>query len=181
MKYVIGAIQWKLTRAPYPLIRLCWQQQNTAHWADHQWKAELLDNLTRLRTFIPDTGTHLPEWPSQEEPGSGLTASAPVSDASAPACTNGVWPPLRPVNVAQKNKLSTMLSSNVQPTDLLMDGTAWQFWTMRQSNGCSTPAPRSRSLSRLGNQRGRRVFWEGPKIFKLLYVQHIFQDERKVF
>jgi len=24
-----------------------------------------------------------------------------------------------------------------------MDCTAWQFWTMRQSNGCSTPAPRS--------------------------------------
>ena len=33
---------------------------------------------------------HPPEWPSQEEPGSGLTASAPVSDVSAPACTNGV-------------------------------------------------------------------------------------------
>jgi len=36
-----------------------------------------------------------PEWPSQEEPGSGLTGSAPVSDVSAPACTNGVWPPLQ--------------------------------------------------------------------------------------
>jgi len=33
-------------------------------------------------------------WPSQEEPASGLTASAPVSDVSTPACTNGVWPPL---------------------------------------------------------------------------------------
>ena len=32
----------------------------TAHWADHQMKAEWLDNLTRLRTFIPDTGTHPP-------------------------------------------------------------------------------------------------------------------------
>jgi len=55
-----------------------------------------------------------PERPFQEEPGSGLTASAPVSDVSAPACTNGVWPPLRPVSVAQKNKPSTMSSSNVQ-------------------------------------------------------------------
>jgi len=36
-----------------------------------------------------------------------------------------------------------MLSSNVQSIDLLMDYTAWRFWTMRQSNGCSTPAPRS--------------------------------------
>ena len=32
--------------------------------------------------------THL-EWPSQEGPGSGSTASAPVSDVSAPACTMG--------------------------------------------------------------------------------------------
>jgi len=30
------------------------------------------------------------EWPSQEEPGSGLTTSAPVSNVSAPACINGV-------------------------------------------------------------------------------------------
>jgi len=80
--------------------------------------------------------THL-EWPSQEEPGSGLTASTPVSGVSAPVCTNGVWPPLRPVTVAQKNKPSTMLPSHVQSIDLLMDCTAWRFWTMRQSNGCS--------------------------------------------
>ena len=58
-------------------------------------------------------------------------------------CTNGVWHPLRPVSVAQKNKPSTMLSFNVQSIDLLMDCIAWWFWTMRQSIGCSTPAPRS--------------------------------------
>jgi len=29
-------------------------------WADHRWNAEWLDNTTRLRTFIPDTGTHPP-------------------------------------------------------------------------------------------------------------------------
>jgi len=83
-----------------------------------------------------------PEWPSQEESGSGLTASAPVSDVSAPAYTNGVWPIGRPVSVAQKNKLPTMLSSNVQSIDLPMDGTAWQFWITRQSIW-STPATRS--------------------------------------
>ena len=75
-----------------------------AQWADQQWNAEWADNPTRLRTLIPDTGTHTLEWPSQEEPGSGSTASAPVSDISPPACTNGVWPPLQPVSVAQKNK-----------------------------------------------------------------------------
>ena len=31
-----------------------------AHWADHQWNAEAewLENATRLRIFIPVTGTH---------------------------------------------------------------------------------------------------------------------------
>ena len=91
------------------------------HWADHQWKGEWLVNLTRLRTFIPDTGTHPPGMTSQEQRGSGLTASAPVSDVSAPAYTNGVWSHLWLVSVAQKNKPSTMLSSNVQYIDLPMD------------------------------------------------------------
>ena len=31
-----------------------------AQWADHQWNAEWADNPTRLRTLIPDTGTHTP-------------------------------------------------------------------------------------------------------------------------
>jgi len=84
------------------------------------------------------------EWPSQEEPGSSLTASGLVSDVSALACTNGVWPPLRPVRVSvAQNKPSTMLSSNVQSIDLPTDYTAWRFWTMRQPNGCSTPTPKS--------------------------------------
>jgi len=43
---------------------------------------------------------------------------------SVPACTAGVWPPLRPVSVAQKNKPSTILSSNVQSIDVFMDYTA---------------------------------------------------------
>jgi len=48
----------------------------------------------------------------------GLTISAPVSDISFPACTNGVWP-LWPVSVAQKNKPSTVLSSNVKSINLM--------------------------------------------------------------
>ena len=87
----------------------------------------------------------LTEWLSQEGPGTGWSTSAPVSGVSAPACTNGEWPPPRPVSVAQKNEPSTMLSSNVQSTDLLMDYMAWTFWTMRQPNGCSIPAPKSRA------------------------------------
>jgi len=89
----------------------------------------------------PTPAPTTPEWPSQEKLVSGLTASAPVSDVSAPGCTNGVWPPLRPVSVAQENKPSTLLSSTVKSIDLIMDCTAWRFWTMRQLNDCSTPAP----------------------------------------
>jgi len=29
-------------------------------WLDHRWNAEWLDNLTRLRTFIPDIGNRPP-------------------------------------------------------------------------------------------------------------------------
>ena len=47
------------------------------------------------------------------------------------------------MSVAQKNKPSTMLSSNVQSIDLHTDCMAWRFWTNRQPNGCSTPAPKS--------------------------------------
>jgi len=36
-----------------------------------------------------------------------------------------------------------MLSSNLQSIDLTTECTAWRFWTMRQPNGCSTPAPKS--------------------------------------
>jgi len=111
-----------------------------AQWVDHQWNAEWADYPTKLRTLIPDTGIYPP---SQEEPGSGLTASAPVSDVSALACTNGVWPPLLPVSVAQKNKPSTMTPSNVQYIDLSTDCMAWRFWTMGQPNGCPTNAPKS--------------------------------------
>ena len=56
---------------PTTTHQLIWQQQHTcsALWTDHQWNAEWADNPTRLRIFIPDTGT--PQWPSQEAPGSG--------------------------------------------------------------------------------------------------------------
>ena len=116
-----------------------------AHWADHQWNAEWADNPTKLSTSIPDTGTHTyPEWPSQEAPRSDSTASAPVSVVSAPACTNGVWPPLRPV---AQNKPPTMSSSTVQfidpPRTTRPDGSGrWDDETTG-----STPAPISRRAS----------------------------------
>jgi len=80
---------------------------------------------TTLRgSVLSNPAPTLQEWPCQGQRGFGSTASALVSDVSAPACTNVVWPPLRPVSVAQKNKPSTMSSSNVQSIDLPMDCTA---------------------------------------------------------
>jgi len=95
-----GAAAWRLkSRHPFVLAAqqlISFSDNNNiraAQWADHQWNAEWADNPTRLRTSIPDTGTHTP--------GMTLPRRAWVR-LSAPACTNGVWPPLRPVSVAQK-------------------------------------------------------------------------------
>jgi len=72
----------------------------------------------------PTSAPTLPGWLCQEQRGSDLTTSAPLSDASAPVCTNRVCPPLRLVSLAQKNEPSTMLFSNVQSIDLLVDCTS---------------------------------------------------------
>ena len=69
-----------------------------ALWVDHQWNAEWLYNTTRHRTFIPDTGAHPPQMSPPKQRGPGLTASAPVSGVSAPACTDEAWSPLRLVS-----------------------------------------------------------------------------------
>ena len=79
---------------------------------------------------FPMSSYTLLEWPSQEERGSSLTVSAPMTDDSAPACTNGVWPPLRTVSVAQKNRSLTMLSFNVQTIDVPMYCAAWRWDTL---------------------------------------------------
>jgi len=99
------------------------KNRSAAQWADHRWNVEWADNTARLSTFIPDIGTHPPGMTMPRGAGSGLTVSAPVSDVSAPACTTGECPPQRPVSVAQKNKSSAMLSSNVKSIDLTLS--AW--------------------------------------------------------
>jgi len=61
-----------------------------------------------------------PEWPYQET-GSRLTASEPVSDISAPACTNGIWPPMQPVCGAEEqtvNHVALRCSVNQPPHGL---------------------------------------------------------------
>ena len=111
-------------KSRYPFLPAEQQLISSSTTTTYVRRSGRITNGTRSgRTTPQDTAlqfqtpvhTH-PEWPSQEQPGSGLTASAPVSAVSAPASTNGVWPPLRQVSVAQKNKPSTMLPSNVHPS-----------------------------------------------------------------
>ena len=94
------------------------------HWTDHQCKAEWLDNLMRIRTFISDNGTKplgmtLPRrtWVRLNRLRTGVRRFQ--------SCLHRwVWTLMRPVSVEQKNKPSTLLSSNVKPINLLMDCTA---------------------------------------------------------
>ena len=66
-----------------------------------------------------------------------------MSNVCAPTYTKGAWPLLWLVSVAKRNKPLTMLYFTVQSIDLSMECVAWRFWMTRQSNGCSTPSPRS--------------------------------------
>jgi len=87
------------------------------------------------------------EWPSQEQPGSVLFASVLVLDASAPACTNGVWPPVACECGAEEHTINhVVLQCPTHWPHGLHKCTAWWFWTMRQLNGCSTPMPRSSAV-----------------------------------
>ena len=113
--------------------------RNAALWTGYQWIAELLENTTRLRTFIHEIGTH-PELAFQEQRGSDLTASAPVSDVYTPAYTKGVWSLLRLVCVVQINRPLTILSSNFHSSDVHVDCMSLRVWMMQQSPGCLTLA-----------------------------------------
>jgi len=62
------------------------------------------DSVLSSQTSAPT----LPEWPFQTQRGLCLTAPAPASGISAPVYTKGVWPPLRLVSLAQRNKPSTI-------------------------------------------------------------------------
>ena len=77
-----------------------------------------MESTTRLRAFIPNIGAHPPGMAVQKACGSSFTASALVSDVFAPTYINGVWPLLRLVSVAQKNRSLIMLTFIVLSIDL---------------------------------------------------------------
>ena len=119
--------------------------------ADHRWNAEWLENTRRLCTFIPDTGTTLPEWPCQEQRGSGLTASSPVLGVSALLTQMG-YALLRPVRVAQSRPL-TMLFFTVQSIDPPWsgwpDGSGWRNNRMAAQHLARDPVQPNNGLKEL--------------------------------
>jgi len=117
-----------------------------AQWPDHQWNVEWTDNPTRLRTSIPDTGTHTPgmtlprrAWVRLNRLLTGVgrfrSCLYKWGMASSAACECG----------AEKTVDHVVLHCPIRrpPTDY----PAWRFWTMRQPNGSSTPAPICRRAS----------------------------------
>jgi len=79
--------------------------RSTTLWAHHQWNGDFVVVLSGWKTLQDSvlsfsTSAHtLPEWPWPEQHGSGLTASAPMSDISilltqmgyGPFCDLWVW------------------------------------------------------------------------------------------
>jgi len=123
-------------KSRYPFVHLCPPYDNssvhlttttevrrsgrTTDGMRSSWRA-LRDSVLLSLTSAPT----LPDWPCQEQRGYGSNAtSAPVLDVVAPAYTNGVWPFLRLVSVAQRNRPLTRLSFTVQSINLLMERNA---------------------------------------------------------
>ena len=75
--------------------------------------------------------------------GSGSTASAPVSDVSAPALHIWSMATSTACECGAEDQPFSMLSSDTQSINLPLDCTPWPFWMMRQLIVCSTPAQRS--------------------------------------
>jgi len=77
--------------------------------------------------FIPDIGTHPRGMTLPRTAWVRLNRLAPVWKASAPVYTNGVWPLLRLVSAAQRNRPLTILAFNVQSIDLPVEHIALRF------------------------------------------------------
>ena len=118
--------------------------KRAVHWADHQWNAEWADNPTRLRIFIPDTGTHPPTrndpttraWVRHNclRTGVGRFRSCLYKRgmASSAACECGA---------EEQAANHVILQCPIHRPPHGLHG--WRFWTMRQPSGCSTSALQS--------------------------------------
>ena len=76
---------------------------------------------TTLRDSALSSPTSAPtilEWSFQQQRGSDLNTLPQCRTFPLLLTQMGLWPPLRPVSVAEKNKPSTTTPSNVQSNDL---------------------------------------------------------------
>jgi len=108
--------------AAQQLINLSYDNKRcVALWTDHRWTVERLENTTKRRTFIP----YPSPWNSPAKNSVGPVQPFLHRCQTFPLMfAQMIWSLLRPVSVAKKIKLLTMLSSNVQSIDLPMDCSA---------------------------------------------------------
>jgi len=125
-------------KSRHPFIPAAQQPISSSDDDNNRSAATSVWRTLRLHTFIPDIGIHPPRmalprtawvWLNHLRINVRRFCSSLHIWGRAPsmAC------------VAQKNKPLNISSSVVQ--SILMQCMACWFWTMRQSNGCSTPCP----------------------------------------
>ena len=118
------------------------------------------------------------EWPCQEQ--RGLAQPPPNQWQTFPPLFAwmgwdhfcGLW-----VRRRRSNHWSCCLPMSNPWLDLPMDCTAWWFWTMRQSNGCSTPAPRSSAAKPWIERTVSQMMMMKAKQFVLVYCRHSHQNQ----
>ena len=111
-----------------PIHQFIWKQQQQKYGAldGSPMECGVVGEHYETPYFPPNIGTHLP----------GMTLPRTAWVRLNPLR------PLRLVSVAQKNRPLTYCPSLSHESNSFMERMAWRFWTTRQSNGCSTPAPR---------------------------------------
>ena len=77
-------------------------------WTNHKWKTEYCESASRLRAFVPGTGSRPVGWAYPEQLGLSSTACGLVLGDSIRPCTNGVSLLHRIANVAPLSKRQTM-------------------------------------------------------------------------
>ena len=133
-------------------------------WADYQWNAKWMDNPTRLRIFIPDTGTHTPgmtlprkAWVRLKRLRTGVgrfrSCLYKWGTASSAAC-----------ECSAETKPSTMFSSNVLSNPSTSPWTAWPDGSEQWDNRMAAqhlPRDLVRPSSGLNNWlKRRRRHWQ---------------------
>jgi len=96
-------------------------------------------NVSALSSPTP-APTH-PEWPSQEQPGCGLTVSSTGAGHFRSCLCRWVMSSSAACECDAEEQTVDHVVLQFPILDRFMDCTAWRFWMIRQSNGCSTAAP----------------------------------------